>query len=62
MQWRWNPVKVVEEVDRIKQRLSLQSERIERVTGDELKEEKATIRNIIMQLEGLKLLLRRRRQ
>ena len=53
---------LVRELEELKQRVAEQSTKVERVTGDELFEEKATLRNLVMRLEGLQLLLLKTRQ
>ena len=40
------------------QRIVAQTAKVERAIGDELIEETAVLRNVVMQLEGLKLKLR----
>ena len=51
--------RLVEEIDDIKNRLLKQSAVVERSAGDELQEEQATLRNLVMRLEGLELMLRK---
>jgi hypothetical protein len=51
--------RLVEEIDDIKERLLKQSAVVERSAGDVLHEEQATLRNLVMRLEGLELMLRK---
>ena len=46
-------------VEELKHRLLSQCEVVEVVTGDEYLEETAILRNLVMQLDGLKLRLRK---
>ncbi len=46
------------EIGDAQQRVAAQTVKVERATGDELIEETAVLRNVVMQLEGLKLKLR----
>lgn len=50
---------LLDEIDDLKQRVSTQTAHVESCTGDEFLEEHALLRNLVMQLEGLKLKLRR---
>jgi hypothetical protein len=50
--------KLVDEIEDLKQHVAKQTALVERHVGDELYEEKATLRNFIMQLAGLQLKLR----
>ena len=50
---------LIDGVEELKRRTLKQCEVIERCTGDEFLEEKAILRNLAMQLDGLKLRLRR---
>ena len=50
---------LIEVVEDLKLRLLKECEVVERISGDELFEEKAMLRNLVMQLDGLKLQLRR---
>ena len=52
---------LIEVVEELKHRLLKQCDVIEGLTGDELLEEKALLRNLVMQLDGLKLRLRKAR-
>ena len=50
--------KLTAEIGDAQQRVLAQTVKVERATGDELVEETAVLRNVVMQLEGLKLKLR----
>ena len=50
---------LVDEIEDLKQHVAKQTAHVEQYVGDELYEEKATLRNFIMQLAGLQLKLRR---
>ena len=50
--------KLMAEIGDAQQRVVAQTVKVERATGDELIEETAVLRNVVMQLEGLKLKLR----
>ena len=50
--------KLTAEIGDAQQRVVAQTVKVERATGDELIEETAVLRNVVMQLEGLKLKLR----
>lgn len=52
------PADLVEEIEKLKQRVTEQTTHVERCTGDDMIEEQAVLRNLDMQLEGLKLKLR----
>ena len=51
--------KLVDEIEEMKRRVAEQTARIERSVGDDLFEDRATLRNLIMRLDELKLLLAR---
>ena len=51
--------RLVDEIDDIKDRLLKQSAVVGRSAGDVLLEEQATLRNLVMKLEGLELMLRK---
>ena len=51
--------KLVDEIEDLKEHVAKQTAHVEQYVGDELYEEKATLRNFIMQLAGLQLKLRR---
>ena len=50
--------KLTAEIGDAQRRVVAQTAKVERATGDELIEETAVLRNVVMQLEGLKLKLR----
>ena len=50
--------KLVDEIEDLKQHVAKQTAHVERCVGDEFVEEKATLRNFVMQLAGLQLKLR----
>ena len=50
--------KLTAEIGEAQQRVVAQTAKVERSAGDELIEESATLRNVVMQLEGLKLKLK----
>jgi hypothetical protein len=50
--------KLTAELGDVQQRVVAQTAKVERAIGDELIEETAVLRNVVMQLEGLKLKLR----
>jgi hypothetical protein len=50
--------KLTAEIGDAQQRVVARTARVERSTSDELIEETAVLRNVVMQLEGLKLKLR----
>jgi len=50
---------LVDEIEDLKKHVALQTEHVERYVGDDLYEEKATLRNFVMQLAGLQLKLRK---
>ena len=45
--------KLVDEIEEMKRRVAEQTARIERSVGDDLFEDRATLRNLIMRLDGL---------
>lgn len=54
--------KLVDEIEELKRRVAEQVTTVERCAGDELREEKATLRNLVMRLDGLKLMLLKTQQ
>jgi hypothetical protein len=51
--------KLIAQIEELKPRVAQQTTKLERLTGDELIEETAILRNFMMQLDGLKLMLER---
>jgi hypothetical protein len=49
--------KVVAQIEEMKGRVAEQSVRVDKLTGDEMFEEVAILRNLVMQLGGLQLIL-----
>jgi hypothetical protein len=54
--------RLVEEIEQLKRRVAEQIVTVERRAGDDLREEKATLRNLVMRLDGLKLMLLKSQQ
>ena len=54
--------RLVEEIIRVKERISAQTKVVELAEFDRLKEEQAELRNMVMRLEGLELMLRKTRE
>ena len=54
--------RLLEEIDDVKDRLTKQTALVERSAGDVLVEEQATLRNLVMRLQGLELMLRKTKE